>query len=47
MKAILHRAEEEGVIAAPEAREKADEIKDAAKEEAKKVEEASKEAAKD
>ncbi|MFW5468986.1 hemerythrin domain-containing protein [Knoellia sp. CPCC 206435] len=45
VKAILHRAEKEGVIAAPEAREKADEIKDAAKEEATKVEEASKAAA--
>lgn len=47
VKAILHRAEKEGVIASPEAREKADKIKEEAKEEAKKVEEASKEAAKD
>ncbi len=47
VQALLHRAEKEGVIASPEAREKADAIKDAAKEEAKKVEEASKEQAKD
>ena len=47
VKAILHRAEKEGVIASPEAREKADAIKDEAKEKATEVEEASKEAAKE
>ncbi len=47
VKAILHRAESEGVIASPEAREKADAVKEKAEEEAKKIEEASKEAAKD
>lgn len=46
VKALLHRAEDEGTIASEEAREKADEIKEKAKEEAKKVEEASKEAEK-
>ena len=47
VRTILHRAEKEGVIASPEAREEADAIKDEAKAEAKEVEEASKEAAKD
>lgn len=47
VQALLRRAEKEGVIAAPGARDKADEIKEEAKEEAKKVEEASKEKAKD
>ena len=47
VKALLKRAESEGVIASPEAREKADAIKEEAKEEAKEVEEASKEKAKD
>ena len=47
VKALLKRAESEGVIASPEAREKADAIKEDAKEEAKEVEEASKEKAKD
>lgn len=43
VKALLDRAEDEGVIASDAARDKADEIKDKAKAEAKKVEEASKE----
>ena len=47
VKALLKRAESEGVIASPEAREKADAIKEDAKEKAKEVEEASKEKAKD
>lgn len=47
VKALLHRAEKEGVIATPAARDKAEEIQDQAKEEAKKVEEAAKEKAKD
>ncbi|KGN31845.1 cation-binding protein [Knoellia sinensis KCTC 19936] len=42
VKALLRRAEKAGVIAAPAARDKADEIKDKAKEEATRVEEASK-----
>ncbi len=46
VKALLHRAEKEGVIATPAAREKAEEIEEKAKEEAKKVEEAAKEKAK-
>lgn len=46
VKAILHRSEKEGTIAAPAARDKAEQIEDEAKEEAKKVEEASKEKAK-
>lgn len=47
VKALLHRAEKEGVIATPAARDKAEEIEEQAKEEAKKVEEAAKEKAKD
>ena len=47
VKALLHRAEKEGVIATPAARDKAEEIEEQAKEEAKKVEEAAKEQAKD
>lgn len=43
VKALLKRAEDKGKIAAPDARDKADEIEEAAKKEAKKVEEASKE----
>ncbi|KRE41935.1 hemerythrin domain-containing protein [Knoellia sp. Soil729] len=43
VKALLHRAEEEGTIASPKAREEADEIEEKAKKEAKEVEEASKE----
>lgn len=46
VKALLHRAEKEGTIAAPAARDKADEIEEKAKAEAKEVEEASKEKAK-
>ncbi|MFW5474506.1 hemerythrin domain-containing protein [Knoellia sp. CPCC 206450] len=46
VQALVSRAEKEGVLAAPEAREKADEIKDEAKEKAKEVEEASKQEAK-
>jgi hypothetical protein len=46
VKALLHRAEKEGVIATPAARDKAEEIEEKAKEEAKKVEEAAKEKAK-
>lgn len=47
VKALLKRAESEGVIASPEAREEADAIKEDAEEKAKEVEEASKEKAKD
>ena len=47
VKKLVKRAESEGVIASPEAREKADAIKKEAEEEAKEVEEASKEKAKD
>lgn len=47
VKALLHRAEEEGDIAAPAARDTAEEIEKKAKEEATKVEEASKAKAKD
>lgn len=47
VKALLHRAEKEGVLADPAARDKADEIKEKAKEEATKVEEASKDRADD
>ncbi|WP_147061660.1 hemerythrin domain-containing protein [Knoellia locipacati] len=47
VKALLRRAESEGVIATPTAREKADAIKEDAKEKAKEVEEASKAKAKD
>ena len=43
VKALLHKAEDEGTIAAPEARDTADAIEEKAKREAKKVEEASKE----
>ena len=42
VKALLHKAEKEGVIAAPDAREEADQIKEDAKKEAEEVEEASK-----
>ncbi|GGB85910.1 cation-binding protein [Knoellia flava TL1] len=45
VQALVTRAEKEGVLAAPEAREEADQIKDEAKEKAKEVEEASKEEA--
>ena len=47
VKTLLHQAEGEGKIAAPDARDTADEIKEEAKEEAKKVEEASKEKGKE
>lgn len=47
VQALLDRAESEGIIASPQARDKADEIKDEAKDEAEKVEEESKEKAKD
>ncbi|WP_353950671.1 hemerythrin domain-containing protein [Knoellia sp. S7-12] len=47
VKALLHRAEKEGAIAAPAARDKAEEIEEKAKAEAKKIEEASMEKAKD
>lgn len=46
VQALLRRAEKEGTIATPAARDKADAIKDEAKDEATKVEEASKEKAK-
>lgn len=45
VQALVSRAEKEGVLASPEAREEADAIKDEAKEKAKEVEEASKEEA--
>ncbi|MDT0213711.1 hemerythrin domain-containing protein [Rothia sp. ARF10] len=45
VQALVSRAEKEGVLASPEAREEADEIKEEAKEKAKEVEEASKEEA--
>lgn len=47
VKALLHRAEKEGVIAPPAAREKAEELEEAGKDEAKEVEEAAKQEAKD
>lgn len=47
VQALVRRAEKEGVLASPKAREEADAIKEDAKEEAKEVEEASKEKARD